>query len=67
HGRLGAASHEQPRSPHSRQRESEGGRVKNNFNIQQPTSNTQHPVFTRADHWMLDVGCSMLDVFLPND
>jgi hypothetical protein len=34
-------------------------------NIQHPTSNIQHPMgLRRAFHWMLDVGCWMLDV--PN-
>src|SRR3569833_167980 len=33
-------------------------------NIQQPTSNNQHPMVSRIGaHWMLDVGCWMLDVF----
>src|ERR1035437_7612001 len=34
-------------------------------NIQQPTSNTQHPMLARlavVGCWMLDVGCWMLDV-----
>src|SRR5262245_31342941 len=35
-------------------------------NIQHRTSNIQHPTCLRVPtgHWMLDVGCSMLDVFL---
>jgi hypothetical protein len=34
-------------------------------NIQHPTSNIEHPIgLRRATHWVLDVGCWMLDV--PN-
>ena len=33
-------------------------------NIQQPTSNIQHPMDARCGgHWMFDVGCWLLDVF----
>jgi hypothetical protein len=31
-------------------------------NIQQPTTNTQHPKFSRGNPWMFDVGCWLLDV-----
>src|SRR4026209_1357095 len=34
------------------------------WNIQHPTSNTQHPLNCQSSiHWMFDVGCWMLDVF----
>lgn len=37
--------------------------VKKGMNIQQPTTNTQHPVLrVRGRHWMFGVGCWLLDV-----
>src|ERR1035437_1712399 len=38
--------------------------IKNEKNIQQPTSNTEHPMRPREKsvHWALDVGCWLLDV-----
>jgi hypothetical protein len=33
-------------------------------NIQHPTSNIQHPTRRASSlHWMLDIGCWVLDVF----
>ena len=34
-------------------------------NIQQPTSNIEHPLAAAPGHWVLDVGCWMLDVPIP--
>src|SRR5437773_834455 len=33
-------------------------------NIQHPTSNTQPPINGIGNHWLFDVGCWVLDVFL---
>jgi hypothetical protein len=36
--------------------------IQDGGNIEQPTSNIEHPMKPRAAHWMLGVGCSVLAV-----